>query len=166
MEEPLVLPLTDVVGRMIRTETRVRFTDCDAYGHVASSRYLEMAVDHRMSAVTEQLGFDTLHSARHDAFAMINKEAHLDFRAAAKFDDHLMIESWIDGIRRLRMTIKVRISLRDTGKVACMVTFTSVAIDLKSELPRAFPKTFAPLEGLDPRRLPWAPGHPVVEQGE
>ena len=160
MSDSRELSIQAIIGRMIKTEHRATFTDCDAYGHVSSARYLEMAINHRMSAVTEQLGIDTLHAAQNLSFAMVNKEVHLDFRSAAKFDDYLVIESWVEKIKRLRMTIHVRISDKETGKVRCALTIMSVAIDLASELPCRLPDTFMPIEGVNPLILPWAPKHP------
>ena len=153
------IQLASIVGRMIRTETRVGFVDCDPYGHMASSRYLEMAVNHRMSAVTEQLGYDTLKTARDVKLAFINKEVHLDFKASAQFDEPLVVESWIEGFKRFRMTVKVRISKAGTGDVCCLVTIKSVSLDPESLLPVNIPAAYVPVGDVDIESLPFAPGH-------
>lgn len=158
---PEELPMEALVGRMIRTDHRVSFTDCDPYGHMASARYLELAVNHRMSAVTHQLGYDTLHTAKHGRFAFINKEVHLDFKRSAQFDDRLVVESWIEKVKGFRMTVKVRISDAESGKICCLVTILSVGLDPVDEIPVPIPRSFRPLPGVDPRSLPWAPGHPM-----
>ncbi len=152
--------LKDCVGRMIRTVTRVGFTDCDPYGHVASARYLEMAINHRMSAVTEQLGFDTLKTAGETGVAFVNKEVNLKFKAPAQFDDWLEIASWIDEARDYELVVKLRIANRDSGKVMCRVTIHTVTFDMRSGMPVPIPRSFDALHAVDIAALPWAPGHP------
>jgi len=155
--------LKDCVGRMIRTETRVGFTDCDPYGHVASARYLEMAINHRMSAVTEQLGFDTLKTAQESGVAFVNKEVNLKFQSPAQFDQWLVIESWIDEARDYKLVVKVRISDRETGKVVCRVTIQTVTFDIREGTPVSIPQAFESVREVDLEALPWAPGHPRAE---
>jgi len=152
--------LKDCVGRMIRTEARVGFTDCDPYGHMASARYLEMAINHRMSAVTEQLGFDTLQTARETGVGFVNKEVNLKFKAPAKFDDRLIIESWIDEVQDYQLKVKIRISHRETEKVMCRVTVTTVTFDARDGIPVPVPLNYNQIKQVDILSLPWAPGHP------
>ena len=152
--------LKDIVGRMIRTEARVEFTDCDPYGHMASSRYLEMAVNHRMSAVTEQLGFDTLKTVKETGIAFVNKEVNLKYRSPAQFDDWITVESWVDEIQEFQLVVKVRLTNRDTGKIVCRVRIYTVTFDMKDGAAVPIPDTYQVDQPIDPHSLPWAPGHP------
>ncbi len=155
-----VISLHDLVGRMIRTENRVGFTDCDPYGHLASGRYLEMAINHRMSAVTEQLGFDTLRTAKETGVAFVNKEVNLKFQSPAQFDEWLVIQSWIDQALDHKLVVKVWISKRDSGKIVCKVTIQTVTFDINTGVPVPIPRTYEAVHPVDIASLPWAPGHP------
>lgn len=155
-----MVALSSIVGKMIETRERVLFTECDPYGHMGSAAYLGKAINHRLSAVTHQLGFDTLHAAQNLGVAFVNKEMHMDFRASALFDEELIIRSWIDRIRSFRMIVMVQILRASNEEVLCVITAESVTVNLAQGGLVPIPPEYHPTHSVDLEGLPWAPGHP------
>ena len=155
-----MIPISSIVGKMIETRERVLFTDCDPYGHMGSAAYLVKAINHRLSAVTHQLGFDTLHAAQNLGVAFVNKEMHMDFRASALFDEELVVRSWIDRCRGYRMIVVVLILRASNQELLCQITAESVTVNLAEGGLVPIPPEYHPSNPVQLDLLPWAPGHP------
>lgn len=153
-------PIHHMLGRKISSEARVEFLHCDAYRHMTSTAYLEMAINHRFRAVLDELGFDTFRLAEETGVAFINREVHLDFRRFAQLDDILQIESWMDKVTASRMIVKVNIIHRETGQSCCLVTLTLGTYDLRSGNLVPIPKILPGYPDLDFESFPYAEGHP------
>lgn len=153
------IPVRDLVGRLVRSEHRAEFGWCDAFRHVGSAAWLELAVNHRVQAVRDQLGFDTLDYAERTGHAFVVRSAHLHFDRAVRAGEELAIESWIEAVGRSSMTIQIHVLRRADGLPCCRVTFHSALLDLARgqplPIPAALPSTLSSLS-----HLPWAEGHP------
>ncbi len=154
------IPLTTCVGRLMTSHTIVGFTDCDMYGHVTTAKYLEMAIDHRFRAVTQQLGIDFEAFATDERVILVNRTVTLRFLAAARLHDPVEIQLWIDRMRGFRSEIEVRMRHAATGTPLCDIRIDSVSVDVDDRVPVPLPAEYVPAGGADPRNLPWAPGHP------
>lgn len=148
------------VGRQISTQLLVEFSHCDMLRHMTSHAYLEVAINHRIAAVRDILGMDTLGLVEETGIAFVAREIHLDFQRSAQLGDWIAIHSWIDQIRGARMVVKILIEDRATPSLCCGVTITSVTIDVKRQAPVMVPRTFLTYRSPEEiAALPWAPGH-------
>ncbi len=154
------IPLTACVGRLMTSETIVGFTDCDMYGHVTTAKYLEMAIDHRFRAVSQQLGIDFGAFASQEKVILVNRKVTMRFLVAAKLHDPIRIQLWIDRMKGFRSEIEVRMRHAVTGTPLCDIRIDSVSVHVDDRVPVPLPATYLPANGADPRQLPWAPGHP------
>ncbi|HEX9792555.1 MAG TPA: thioesterase family protein [Planctomycetota bacterium] len=148
------------VGRVVRTTWQVPFSRCDAFGHLAAPAYLELAIDHRMEAVLEQLGFDTVAHARDSGTAFVLRQARLDFRRPAALGEVLVVESWIDALRGERMQVEVRIRPLQGGSDHARLSLESTTMDLRSGRPIPLPERLPRAREIDLASLPWAEDHP------
>lgn len=153
------VPFAAAVGRRIRSQHAVAFTECDPFRHMASAAYLEVAVNHRIHAVAEQLGFDPIGYAERTGTAFVVRSAQLHFDWAAVAGDLLQVESWIDELHRSSLTIQVRMQRAADGRSCCRVTFHSVLLDTGRGVPLAIPERM-PCVYPNFEHLPWADGHP------
>lgn len=154
------LPIAEVVGRMIRSDFMVEFSHCDPFGHMTTTAYLDAAVNHRISAVRDVLGVDTVQMAKDTDVTFITRHIHLDLRRSAYLGDRLEVHSWVDEVKRAQMKVCVRISHAENHRVHCEILLDVVTVNLKSGFPVSIPN-LVPMEGAhDLQALPWAKGHP------
>jgi len=128
---------------------------------MTSHAYLEIAINHRIAAVRDVLGMDTLALPEETGVAFIAREIHLNFQRSAQLGDHIKITSWIEQIRGARMLVKVEICDLNSGQVCCGLNITSVTINLERQVAVMVPQTFLTTKSeAEIAQLPWAPGHP------
>ena len=154
------IPITDITGRVIRSQRQVEFTDCDPYRHVSAPAYFRMAVDHRFTAVARELGIDAFDLPETTGIAYPIRHAEIDFQQSAILGDLLTIESWVDRVFPSRMEVKVRITRAESSALCCALTLTIVAVEVKGGAPVPFPTELPSSQPVDFAHLPWADGHP------
>jgi acyl-CoA thioester hydrolase len=123
---------------------RVPASNCTVGNHVYYSRYL-----------------DWLEAARNEFFRAIGHpfpqlfetgimlpavEAQLQYRAAARFDDRVVVRLWLQEISRVRLVFAAEIVSADTGKVLVTATTTHVCTDLAGKPQRLPPALHQALE--------------------
>lgn len=98
------------------TEIRVRYADTDRMGVVYYANYLVwMEV-----ARTEYLRAEGLPYRRmeeeHGIFLPV-KEAFVDYKASATYDDIVLVTSWVDAYKRVSITIAYEIANKEDGRL-------------------------------------------------
>jgi YbgC/YbaW family acyl-CoA thioester hydrolase len=84
----------------IRTDLQVMFFDTDCGGvvsNIAYLRFIEIARTH----LAEQLGLAVVEMAQKQRYSVVVR-TEIDYRRAARLDDRLIIEGWLDRVERAR----------------------------------------------------------------
>jgi Predicted thioesterase len=95
----------------IRTEIQVMFfdTDCGAVVHnIAYLRFIEVA----RTLLVEQLGLPLREMAETQRYPVVVR-TEIDYRRAAKLGDRLIVEAWLDRVKRVKFWCAFRISRPD-----------------------------------------------------
>ncbi len=93
---------------------RVTYAECTIGDHIYYSRYLDLLEEARGEFFRHiGLTFHALHAAG-TIFPVI--EAHLRHKGAARYDDLLRIELWVDELSRVRLSFGARI-LNQSGEL-------------------------------------------------
>jgi acyl-CoA thioester hydrolase len=92
---------------------RVSYAECAIGNHVYYARYLDILEEAR-GEFFRHLGqtFRELHEAQDSVFPVT--EAHVRYRGAARYDDVLRIEVWMNEVARVRLKFGYRI-LNEAG---------------------------------------------------
>ncbi len=130
---------------------RVTYAECTIGNHIYYSRYLDLCEEAR-GEFFRALGATFQHWHDHDTlFPVI--EARLRYKGAARYDDVLSIEVWLNELGRVRLGFACRI-LNQEGKLLVEV-HTSHACTSAGDKPKRIP------EELTAKLQPYVAAAPV-----
>lgn len=119
-------------------ETKVYYSDTDAYGVVWHGAYLRWLEKGRVD-LCEKLGLDLVAMKNMDILLPVTN-MNLRYKASAKLDDKIIIETWLEKCNGLSVTFKQTIKSADTQKLFIDATFDVVAINEAGKLYRRMPQ--------------------------
>ena len=97
---------------MSRHTLRVGYVDTDRAGVVHHARYLSYLEAARIEMLRAN-GLDYGAFERETGLGLPIVEVHMAYRASARFDDVLFVETWVSSMTRAKITFDARI-VRDT----------------------------------------------------
>ena len=101
--------------KVFRHEHRVVYSDCTVGNHVYYARYLDL-LEAARGELFRQLGVTFLEwQERGFIFPVV--EAHLHYRALARYDDLLQVEVWITAAEKFRLNFACRITNQSNALV-------------------------------------------------
>ena len=118
---------------------RVTYAECTVGNHIYHSRYLDL-LEAARGEYLRSLGATVLHWQNHDAIFPV-VEAHLRYKAPARYDDLLAIEVWPALVEKIRVNFGHRI-LNQHGKLI-MEAETFHVCTSREEKPRRLPEELA-----------------------
>ena len=119
-------------------ETRVYYSDTDAYGVVWHGAYLRWLEKGRVDLCND-LGIDLVTMKNMDVLLPVTN-MNVKYKASAKLDDTIIIETWIEKFNSLSVTFKQVIRSKDTNKIFIEALFDVVAISNDGKLYRRMPE--------------------------
>lgn len=119
-------------------ETRVYYSDTDAYGVVWHGAYLRWLEKGRVDLCND-LGIDLVTMKNMDVLLPVTN-MNVKYKASAKLDDTVIIETWIEKFNSLSVTFKQVIRSKDTNKIFIEALFDVVAISNDGKLYRRMPE--------------------------
>lgn len=121
-------------------ETKVYYSDTDAYGVVWHGSYLRWMEKGRVD-LCDQMGLDLV-SLKNSDILMPVTNMNVRYKASARLDDTIIIETWIEKYNSLSITFKQVIKSKDTNKIFIEALFDVVAIsEASGKLYRRLPET-------------------------
>ncbi len=97
----------------IRTEVQVMFFDTDCGGVVSNIAYLRF-IEIARTLLAEKLGLPLAEMAKTQRYPVVVR-TEIEYHRAAKLGDRLVIDGWLDDLRRARFWCAFRITRR-TGQ--------------------------------------------------
>lgn len=147
------MPAENFIGRVVTSSDSVRFTSVDPYGHLNSSRYLEMIVDHRTDGVSEKAGLSTISMFRDHGIGFVYAKAQLDFVSPALLGDKLEIASWIASLGESGFSVEGMIIGTKNLRPKCRFKLDLRSVSAQNGRPVPLPPT-VPCEDDRVNRLP------------
>jgi YbgC/YbaW family acyl-CoA thioester hydrolase len=92
----------------IRTEVQVMFFDTDCGGVVSNIAYLRF-IEIARTLLAEELGLPLAEMAKTQRYPVVVR-TEIDYRRPAKLGDRLVIDGWLDDLRRARFWCGFRIA--------------------------------------------------------
>lgn len=111
-----------------RTDIQVRFADTDALGHVNNASFV-------VYAETGRLEFARLLGP--SARATILAHIAVDFRRQVRFDEPVVVFTWVERIGQTSATLKQIVQA--AGELAAEVTSVIVSFDYEAQQPTPWP---------------------------
>jgi YbgC/YbaW family acyl-CoA thioester hydrolase len=125
------LTFADFRGRVLVTRERVKFADADPYGHLASGRYVDMVMSHRVEALEDLVGFSIVrYAAGGVAFPARNVE--LAYLRPAFVGESLEVGSWLENLGSSSFEVRAVISGATDRKARALARIHFVSVDAKS----------------------------------
>lgn len=133
------IPTRNFLDRVVTSLEKVTFSFADPYGHLSTSRYVEMFVNHRISAVEEKAGLHTLGLLKELKLAMVFQEIRTSFLTPALIGENLEIESWITAVEESGFTLKGVIWGTKNRRAKSVLSARLRSMDLESGRPKLLP---------------------------
>jgi acyl-CoA thioester hydrolase len=120
---------------------RVVYADCTLGNHVYYARYLDL-LEATRGELFRGLGA-TLLAWQDRGFMFPVVEAHLRYKALARYDDLLNVEVWVTAAEKVRLNFAYRIT-KQSGEVVLEAESLHVCMNLEEKLKR-LPEEFVAL---------------------
>src|SRR5262245_66569685 len=98
------------------TRVRAPYGETDQAGVVYHATYLSWFEVGRTELMRD-CGYSYADFERNRSLRLTVVEAHLNYHVAGRYDEPVRVESWIDGLRRVRFMVRHRISSEERGCV-------------------------------------------------
>ena len=147
------LPFADFHHRVLTTRERVKFADSDPYGHLASGRYVDMIMSHRVEALEDLLGFSIMKSAG-SGVAFPARNIEVSYLRPAFVGETLEVGSWLEELGTSSFEVRAIVSGGPERKVRALARVHFVTVDARGKpvpVPETLPSS-ATSNGLS--RLP------------
>ncbi len=119
-------------------DTRVYYADTDAYGVVWHGAYIRWLEKGRVE-LCDMLGLDLVSMKNNDVLIPVTN-MNIRYKASAKLDDRIIVESWVEKCNGLTVTFKQAVKSKDTGKLFVEAAFDCVAVTNDGKLYRRMPQ--------------------------
>lgn len=119
-------------------EQKIYYADTDAYGVVWHGAYLRWMEKGRCD-FCEDLGFNLVELVKQD-IALPVANMNVKFKASAKLNDILIVETWISKLTPLCITFSQSIKNKETGITYILADFDIVAVNNDGKLYRRIPE--------------------------
>lgn len=141
--------LSDFVNRVVTSRERVQFTQIDPYGHLNAARYADLAVNHRITAVQDQLGVITLDIAKTMGIGFYVSSLNIQYVAPIFLSEEVEIASWVEKIEASAFHLRIVISGEKNKKVRALITQKIQTVDVKTGKPVPCPEALPSMGEAD-----------------
>lgn len=117
---------------------RVYYADTDAYGVVWHGTYLKWMEMGRVE-LCDKLGLDLIELKNQD-IAIPVTNMNVRYKASAKLDDRIVIETWIAKVTPITITFGQTIKNAKTGQTFIIAEFETVAVNNDGKIYRRMPE--------------------------
>ena len=128
------------------TRIRVRYAETDQMGVVYYANYLIWMEVGRVE-FCKSCGFNYRDMEREDGIFLAVAEANCRYRYPARYDDEVVIKTWIEAAHRRLVTFGYEMSAVGGGRILAEGTTRHVFLDRELKLVR-LPQKYFPLFGL------------------
>jgi len=150
----VLVPSKDFINRVVLSDERVLFSFVDPFGHLNTSRYVEMFVNHRILAPDEQAGISTMALHKDLKISMVFHEVQAKFLVPALLGEHLHIASWVASIHETGFAIRGVIFGAKDSRVKATLGADLRSVSAETGRPVPLPKEVPCREGGLLEKLP------------
>jgi acyl-CoA thioester hydrolase len=126
--------------RISESTLRVRFAETDAQGIVYYANYLVWFEVGRVNYLRE-VGFD-FERRRREGVSFVIADARCKYRASARFDDPILVRTWISQVRQRSFVFSYEVLNQDSGTLLAEGETSQVVLNPKTFKPIPIPEEF------------------------
>ncbi len=126
--------------RVSESTLRVRYAETDAQGIVYYANYFVWFEVGRVNYLRE-VGFD-FREREKQGISFVIAEARCRYHASARFDDPILVRTWISQVRQRSFTFSYQVINQDTGALLAEGETVQVMMDPKTFKPIPIPDEF------------------------
>ena len=141
--EMIDLPFSEFRHRVLVSRERVKFADSDPYGHLASGRYVDMIMSHRVEALEDLLGFSIMKSAG-SGVAFPARNIEVSYLRPAFVGETLEVGSWLEELGTSSFEVRAIVSGANDRKARAVARVFFVTVDARGKpvaVPDALPSS-------------------------
>lgn len=124
-------------SKVLSSSAKIRFQDCDPYGHLNNSNYISYFFNHREDAVKEAYGFDLFELAKVSGKAWVVAQNQIAYLEPATVMEEVHIESQLIGLNP--RVLKVEMRMYDPGKERAKAFLWSSLVHYDLKVNRSIP---------------------------
>jgi len=124
-------------ARVSESTVRVRYAETDAQGIVYYANYFVWFEVGRVNYLRE-IGFSALWR-EHEGVTFVIGEARCRYRAPARFDDRILIRTWVSQVKQRSFVFSYEVLNQDTGALLADGETVQVVVDAKTFTPITMP---------------------------
>jgi acyl-CoA thioester hydrolase len=143
------LPMRGFRRRVLVSRERVKFTDADPYGHLASGAYVDMVMSHRVEVLDDLVGFSILRYAS-SGIAFPARNITVSFLRPALVGELLEVGSWIEELGTLSFEVRAILAGADDRLARAVATIHFVTVDARTGRPLPVPDRLPSSATSDP----------------
>ena len=143
------LTFADFRRRIFVTRERVKFADADPYGHLASGRYVDMIMSHRVEALEDIAGFSIVRFAA-AGIAYPARNVDVSYLRPAFVGESLEVGSWLEDLGSTSFEVRAIVSGATDRKVRAVARIHFVSVDSKTGRTVPAPATLPSSAEVDP----------------
>jgi acyl-CoA thioester hydrolase len=128
------------------TRLRVRYAETDRMGVVYYANYLVWMEVGRVD-LCKTLGFNYRDMENQDGILLAVAESYCRYRAPARFDDEVVVKTWLDDANSRLAVFAYEMRLAESGQILATGHTRHVFVNLRMERTR-LPEKYHPLFGL------------------
>ena len=125
------LSFADFRRRVLVTRERVKFADADPYGHLASGRYVDMVMSHRVEALEDLVGFSIVRYAA-AGVAFPARSVEVSYLRPAFVGESLEVASWLEELGSSSFEVRAIIGGATDRKARAVAKIHFVSVDAKT----------------------------------
>jgi acyl-CoA thioester hydrolase len=137
------------------TRLRVRYAETDAMGVVYYANYLVWMEVGRVG-LCEALGFNYRDMEDEDGVFLAVAEASCRYRSPARFDDEVIVRTWVEAAHSRMVTFAYEMRLAEGGRALAAGHTSHIFVDRRMARAR-LPEKYFSMFGIEPRKAPPLP---------
>jgi acyl-CoA thioester hydrolase len=137
------------------TRLRVRYAETDAMGVVYYSNYLVWMEVGRVE-LCKALGFNYRDMEDEDGVFLAVAEASCRYRSPARFDDEVIVKTWVEAAHSRMVTFAYEMRLAEGGRALAAGHTSHIFVDRQIARAR-LPEKYFGMFGIGPRKAPPPP---------
>ena len=124
-------------ARISESALRVRYAETDAQGIVYYANYFVWFEVGRVNYLRE-IGFD-FRWREQEGVTFVIAEARCKYRASARFDDRILVRTWVSQVKQRSFVFSYEVRNQDTGTLLAEGETVQVVVDAKTFEPITIP---------------------------
>jgi acyl-CoA thioesterase FadM len=120
------------INRVLISDDRVGFQDCDGYFHLNNARYTDMLINHRGFSAEENLALSPYELGKKLGMGMIVQQIGMRFVSSAQLHETVEIASWAFSISKDGFSVRATIAHKEKRIVRAAAEMMLRFVDLKT----------------------------------